>query len=110
MYDSGEISKCAFHECMELLIGVLSCKAEQRFIRADEIEEATHTIIRTLENVIWEPQWEQNETAIVAERESREKAAAKAKKAELKRSKKESKKSKERSVNENGKVQGRKKT
>jgi hypothetical protein len=102
MYDAGEVSKCAFHECMELFLGTLTCKAAMRFIRVDEIEEATHTCIRTMENLIWECEWQQNETAILAEREARENAEAKAKRAALKGSKKPSKKSKEKDVKENG--------
>lgn len=102
VYDEAEVSKCAFHECMELFLGTLTCKGSQRFIREDEIEEATHTVIRTLENVLWEPQWEQDETVILAEKSAREKAEAKARKAVSKTSKKSSKKSKGKDVKENG--------
>jgi len=102
MYDEAEISKCAFHECMELFLGTLTCKAAMRFIREDEVEEATHTVIRTLENVLWEPGWEQDATAILEEKATRERAEAKAKKAALKSLKKSSKKSKEKDAKENG--------
>ena len=102
LYDEAEISKCAFHECMELFLGTLTCKGSQRFIREDEIEEATHTVIRTLENVLWEPGWEQDSTAILEEKAARGRAEARARKAALRASKKSSKKSKEGSVKENG--------
>jgi len=91
MYDAAEVSKCAFHECMELFLGVLTCKAAMRFIREDEIEEATHTCIRTLENILWEPQWEEEETAILEEKAAREKMVAKEKSKLLKKQSEKSK-------------------
>ena len=98
-YDESEISKCAFHECMELLIGELSCAAEERYSTHEQIEAATHTIIRTLENVIWEQEWQSRETEVLAEKKSRER------KERSKRSKKPSKSKSKKGGNSSGKVQ-----
>ena len=48
-----EIKITAFHEVAELLIGPLYACARYRFLTEDRIEEAAHSIIRTLENVVY---------------------------------------------------------
>lgn len=47
------IKLSAFHEVMEVFIGRLRVCALSRFVNEDEIEEANHEIIRTLENVVY---------------------------------------------------------
>ncbi len=49
------VAKAAFHEVGELFIGRLAILAQSRTTREDEIDEEVHNIIRTLENVLWEP-------------------------------------------------------
>ena len=46
------ITRAAFHEVGELFLGKLSDLAKARYTRDEEIEEASHAIIRTLENVM----------------------------------------------------------
>ena len=48
------IKESAFHEVCEILLGDLVALAEYRYATSSEIEAETHTIIRTLEKVIWE--------------------------------------------------------
>jgi len=53
--DKALIERTAFHEVMELFLAPLVGMIEQRFaLGVDDITEATHMIIRTLENVVWE--------------------------------------------------------
>lgn len=51
--DSEAIRMVAFHEVCELLIAPLSINAAARYTSADEIVQATYSIIRTLENVLY---------------------------------------------------------
>ena len=44
--DSGK------HEAIELLLAPLEINARYRYVSSDEIEEATHTIVRILEKVL----------------------------------------------------------
>ena len=48
------VKRCAFHEVVELLLAPLINCAESRYVSENEIEEQSHVIIRTLENVLWE--------------------------------------------------------
>ncbi len=50
-----EIRKAAFHEVCELLLSRLNTFAKDRFVRESQIDEESHSIIRTLERVLWEP-------------------------------------------------------
>ena len=43
----------AFHEVCEVLVTPLNICARSRFINESEIDEATHIIVRTLENVLY---------------------------------------------------------
>lgn len=47
------INMCAFHEVMELLLCKMTSLCHERFITENEIQEATHAIIRRLENVVY---------------------------------------------------------
>ncbi len=47
------IKRCAFHEVIELLLAPLVNCAESRYVSENEIDEQAHTVIRTLENVLW---------------------------------------------------------
>jgi hypothetical protein len=51
--NDDEIKKSAFHEVTEILTGPLVGCAETRFLNQGEIGEASHYIIRTLENVLF---------------------------------------------------------
>ena len=48
-----EIKITAFHEVTELLLGPLNYLSRERYVAVDQIEEATHAIIRRLENVAY---------------------------------------------------------
>ena len=48
-----DIKMTAFHEIGELLLSPLNDLAMERFVTQDQVEEATHVIIRTLENVVY---------------------------------------------------------
>ena len=48
------VKKTAFHEVCEILLGRLSLMVGQRYALHElDVEEATHQIIRILENVLW---------------------------------------------------------
>ena len=47
------IKRCAFHEVGELLLAPLVNCAESRYVSENELEEQTHIVIRTLENVVF---------------------------------------------------------
>lgn len=47
------IRKVAFHEACELLLARFNILAQERYVQRDEIREELHTIIRTLENVVF---------------------------------------------------------
>ena len=49
---SGEIERTAFHEIFEVLLAPLTTCAFGRFVTEDEIDEAIHYIVRTMENVM----------------------------------------------------------
>ncbi len=49
-----EVKECAFHEVCELLLARIRTLAMYRFTTRDEIEEATHGIIRRMENSVFE--------------------------------------------------------
>ena len=49
-----EIRRVAFHEVCELLLARLDTEAKYRFAVEDNINEARHAVIRTLEHVVWE--------------------------------------------------------
>lgn len=51
-----ELSRCAFHEVCELLFAELSDMAKS-WVCDQEVFRATHSIIRTLENVVWEKEY-----------------------------------------------------
>lgn len=55
------IKKTGFHEVMELFLARLRNLAEYRYTTENEIDEAIHAIIRTLENVVFEQEYK-NET------------------------------------------------
>ena len=48
------IRRIAFHEVCELFLARMDICARARFVQGDEIEEARHEIIRTLEKVIFD--------------------------------------------------------
>jgi hypothetical protein len=48
------IQRIAFHEVCELFMARMDICARTRFVQSDEIEEARHEIIRTLEKVIFD--------------------------------------------------------
>jgi len=48
------IRRAAFHEVAELLLAKIRCLAESRTCDEQELNEAIHAVIRTLENVIFE--------------------------------------------------------
>ena len=47
------VCKIAFHEVWELLLGELHSLAECRFVQEREIETAVHSIIRRMENTVF---------------------------------------------------------
>lgn len=49
-----QIKKSAFHEIMELLLAEYDAIATSRCINEDEVNNARHTVIRRLENVVFE--------------------------------------------------------
>lgn len=49
-----ELRRTGFHEALELFLSKITQLAHERSVTEDDIEEETHNIIRTLENVIWE--------------------------------------------------------
>ena len=51
LYSIEQVKQTAFHECCELFLGRLVSLAEYRYTTADEIEEETHNIIRTMEYI-----------------------------------------------------------
>ena len=54
-----ELSKCAFHECCELLLYRLYDKLIE-FYSYKYIDEMRHEVVRTLESVLFEPYWHSN--------------------------------------------------
>jgi hypothetical protein len=52
------IKRMAFHEVCELLMARMAICATARFVTAEEIEEARHEVIRTMEHVIFDGQAE----------------------------------------------------
>ncbi len=49
-----EVRKAAFHEVCELLLSRLNTFAKDRFVRESQIDEESHSIIRTFERAFWE--------------------------------------------------------
>ena len=49
-----ELCRTGFHEALELLFSKITHLANERSITENDIEEETHNLIRTLENVVWE--------------------------------------------------------
>ena len=49
-----ELRRTGFHEALELFLSKITHLAHERSVTEADIEEETHNIIRTLENVIWE--------------------------------------------------------
>ena len=47
------IRQAAFHEVCHVFLGSLVACAEARFVTEDEINEAAHSVVRTMENVIF---------------------------------------------------------
>ena len=43
----------AFHEVTELLLARIRYLATERYIQPDEVDDAIHECIRTLENSVW---------------------------------------------------------
>ena len=54
--DKYQISKCAFHECCELLLYKLYDSLIE-FYSQKYINEMRHEVVRTLESVLFEPYW-----------------------------------------------------
>jgi len=52
------LCKAAFHEVWELLLTRLKTLAKDRYIQEKEIDEEVHHIIRTMENLMFEPDYE----------------------------------------------------
>jgi hypothetical protein len=52
--DEFTLTRVAFHECCELMIGDLSLIAMDRCFNEGEYERASHRLIRTLENVLFQ--------------------------------------------------------
>ncbi len=50
------VERTAFHEVCELMLARLVICSRSRFITNDEIVEATHSIIRRLENTVFDKQ------------------------------------------------------
>jgi len=48
-----DIRKTAFHEVMELLLWPMHYIGESRYTSPEELTEARHVIIRTLENIVY---------------------------------------------------------
>lgn len=53
------VRKSAFHEVCELLLVRLGCIAFNLAARGEDWEEETHVIIRTLENAVFDREWEE---------------------------------------------------
>lgn len=49
-----ELRRTGFHEALELFLSKITQLAHERSVTEADIEEETHNLIRTLENVIWE--------------------------------------------------------
>lgn len=52
-YSTEEIKRTAFHEVTELLMCPVDANARYRWAAECDIEEAIHSVIRTLENVLY---------------------------------------------------------
>ena len=50
----NEVKKVAFHEVCETLTSQLVSLAQSRYVVQDEIDVANHTVIRILENTVFE--------------------------------------------------------
>jgi len=48
-----QVKKSAFHEVCEVLLGPMTTLAGARFIGEYDLEEASHQVIRILENAVW---------------------------------------------------------
>lgn len=54
-----ELKKCAFHEVTEaLFFGRLRYLAKSRYVREDEIDEEMHHVVRTMENLLFDADYE----------------------------------------------------
>lgn len=49
-----QIKKTAFHEVAELLLAEIHALGDRRFVAEERLETARHTVIRRLENVVFE--------------------------------------------------------
>ncbi len=56
-----ELRRTGFHEALELFLSKITQLAHERSVTEADIEEETHNIIRTLENVIWEVDFSERE-------------------------------------------------
>lgn len=54
LLNNYEVRKVAFHEVAELLLAETHTLGDKRFVSESRIESARHTIIRRLENVVFE--------------------------------------------------------
>ena len=59
-----ELRRTGFHEAVELFLSKITQLAHERSVTEADIEEETHNIIRTLENVIWEVDFEERMKSI----------------------------------------------
>lgn len=55
------LKKTAFHEVVELLFGNFRHLAYSRFITEDQIDAASHALIRTFENVVFDKEYKGKE-------------------------------------------------
>ena len=49
-----ELRRTGYHEALELFLSKMTQLAQERSVTDADIEEETHNLIRTLENVMWE--------------------------------------------------------
>uniref|UniRef100_A0A6M3LGV7 Uncharacterized protein n=1 Tax=viral metagenome TaxID=1070528 RepID=A0A6M3LGV7_9ZZZZ len=54
--DKYELSKCAFHECCELMLYKLHHSLTE-FYSYKHVNEMRHEVVRTLESALFEPYW-----------------------------------------------------
>ncbi len=60
-YNQKEIMRTAFHEATELLLAPVDALANHRYVSQEEMGGALHSVVRTLENVLY-PKYRENTT------------------------------------------------
>lgn len=61
-----ELNKTAFHEVCEVLLLKVRYIADARYIHDEDIGSEIHDVIRILENVVWQPKYEADNSLSMA--------------------------------------------